>query len=42
MWWIIGGAGAFIVLLAYSAVVVGSRADRDLERWLDEHNRSGQ
>lgn len=42
MWWIIGGVGALIALIAYSAVVVGARADRDLERWFDEHNRTGQ
>lgn len=41
MWWIIGGAGAFIALIACSAVVVGARADRDLEQWLAEKRREG-
>lgn len=34
MWWIIGGAGAFIALIVYSAVVVGARADREIETWM--------
>jgi type IV secretory pathway TrbD component len=41
MRWIIGGAGAFIALIAYSAVVVGARSDRDLEEWLAEKRREG-
>lgn len=41
MWWIIGGVAAFIVLLAWSAVVVGARSDRDLEEWLAEKRREG-
>lgn len=41
MWWIIGGIGALVVLIAYSAVVVGARADRDLEQWLAEKRREG-
>ena len=41
MWWIIGGVAAFIVLLVWSAVIVGAQADRDLEQWLDEKRREG-
>lgn len=41
MWWIIGGVAALIALIAWSAVVVGARADRDLEHWFDEKRREG-
>jgi hypothetical protein len=42
MWWIIGGIAAFIVLLAWSAVVVGARADRAMEHWLEgKRDREG-
>lgn len=41
MWWIIGGAGAFIVLLGWSACAAGARADRELEQWLAEKRREG-
>lgn len=42
MWWIIGGAAAFMLFVVWACVVVGKRADEALERWLDEQHRSGQ
>lgn len=41
MGWIIGGVGALIALIVYSAVIVAAKADRDLEQWLAEKRREG-
>lgn len=37
MWWIIGGAAAFIGLLGWSACVVGGRADEWAEQFERDH-----